>query len=714
MDPQTLQPQRIHFLYVVTFEYTGDLLQTPRPIVASPEDARRSNSTRPHRLDRDLVPCLPCIWYCLHLPRTNMDLYRATPAYLRAQQGPLAHGHRIVLEPLASLRERTRDWAEQWGIPALLVATTPVVREVRAEADRLGFVLGTFAADQISDQALRQHWDALQSRYVDCPGQQRTPGLTERLDTAACTLPVAFAARHFETTNVVDPSDPAPAQVRTAFFFHAYLAAREASDESRDDLEAPGRSLGTYLEEKTEQLTVPLVIASPGAPVAYQGSGPFGDKLARPAAWALDEPAHTLSNLASQQEDPVAERAAIESVVTHRAIAQNGVGLILPGVDAGLFRTLAELERHCAGPMPSPKPVRRWLSAIGRALGTAIGKERAALLTRGSPLIAFTDFPIGLAILPGDESPLCCRVPVVYRTLTPLTGTLQRELIHSPSPLQTHGRLRILVAECISRDDPVGMRSRQIWAEVAQSYAGHAPLDLKLCEAPSVVELGAAVSSYQPNVLILSAHGFFAERWNTSGLQIGSEFVYELDLRPPPPLVILSSCHNAPRGRGVINPADILVRRGTYAVISTQIPVDVTHNAVYIARFLLRLADRYRDERTPTTIAHLWHHTLRAHAVEDLALSNRQVDRLLHGPERGSHIWEEYEQERRGGRIRSGHLYGDTEDFLIEAADRAGEGNAVREWLRSWGYIPESLFYCMHGWPERLIVGPPAEAPPAG
>ena len=52
-----------------------------------------------------------------------------------------------------------------------------------------------------------------------------------------------------------------------------------------------------------------------------------------------------------------------------------------------------------------------------------------------------------------------------------------------------------------------------------------------------------------------------------------------------PPVVILSACYVAPRGSGAVSITDLLLREGAVAVLGTQVPVDVYHNAVLMTRF---------------------------------------------------------------------------------------------------------------------------------
>ncbi|MFP3490788.1 hypothetical protein R0K20_24690, partial [Staphylococcus sp. SIMBA_130] len=56
----------------------------------------------------------------------------------------------------------------------------------------------------------------------------------------------------------------------------------------------------------------------------------------------------------------------------------------------------------------------------------SLGIDNLGEYALASPrIVAFTDFPIGLAIPPGYNDPLCSMTAISYRPLTPLTNTFK-------------------------------------------------------------------------------------------------------------------------------------------------------------------------------------------------------------------------------------------------------------------------------------------------
>lgn len=50
------------------------------------------------------------------------------------------------------------------------------------------------------------------------------------------------------------------------------------------------------------------------------------------------------------------------------------------------------------------------------------------------------------------------------------------------------------------------------------------------------------------------------------------------------------------------------------------------------------------------------------------------------------------------------NIYRDTEQVLREIARDTGMLSKFDQWLSNTGYVPETLFYSMIGWPERIVL----------
>ena len=59
--------------------------------------------------------------------------------------------------------------------------------------------------------------------------------------------------------------------------------------------------------------------------------------------------------------------------------------------------------------------------------------------------------------------------------------------------------------------------------------------------------------------------------------------------------------------------------------------------------------------------------------------------------------------DRSRGRLRLNHIYQDTEAVLRDIAKDRGILDRFNAWMRSQGYLPESLFYVVLGYPERIV-----------
>src|SRR5439155_18390699 len=208
-----------------------------------------------------------------------------------------------------------------------------------------------------------------------------------------------------------------------------------------------------------------------------------------------------------------------------------------------------------------------------------------------SSISSFSEFPIGLVTIPPDTSPLCCRTPIAYRPLSPLTRALQFETSGVPM-WYLRDKLRIVCAECIPKSQFVGRLSRDGWKLAARAFADHKNVEFDFVEVDSVATLRATLHAKEYDIAVISAHGFYDRRMNRTGIAVGSrEVVVEEELESVPPLVCLAACQVAPRGTGSVNIADLLFRQGALAVLGTLVPVNVRRNAHLMVRFFIYVAE---------------------------------------------------------------------------------------------------------------------------
>jgi hypothetical protein len=216
----------------------------------------------------------------------------------------------------------------------------------------------------------------------------------------------------------------------------------------------------------------------------------------------------------------------------------------------------------------------------------------------------------------------------------------------------------------------------------------------------------AAIAEHRPDILILSAHGDYRPESNLAGLRIGDDFSLGLDLGPMPPLVILSACTSGPRGGGSVAVADLLIREGAVAVVSTLVPVRVDHNSVFMTRLLLYINESIGRSEDHTSLVDLWHRVQTNTVIIDILYGNPRLMIWGHQTVNGVSPVGAFMGGRSAGRLRTSHLYEDAEAVLLEIAEEQGVRERIQGWLRTPGYVPEAMMYTLVGDPTRIRFRP--------
>jgi len=673
-----------------------------------------AESTIPHGLSKTVATALPGLWYCLHLPNFLLDLVDISARNLKAAQS-LRIDHNILLIPIDLFDENLFDenrlgWRLQHHHPVVTICPDELLDDARPRASALGFLLPTTPYSQLSDDTLSAQWSAIHDHFTpDLAALTGEVSLTRRLDLAPLTLPYRRLARQMgwptaelaaQDTSVSD----ALAQALHGQTLLAAVARLEQEGASPD--EAERRVPQTYGEEAA-RLRVPVALGLPGTAPAYARNAYDSELRRRAGIQPAVSPDDTWSVTLPERPDHMVERAAVEFAVTHQAVASSGLGLILPTVPPDAFVILAELERHF-GTTHSSAAVRRLLTRLNKAAQPLWNTGLTAAIQRASRLTVFSDFPFGLLTMPGDSAPVCARLPVAYRPLQPLTRMVQSQVSAPPTVSLKH-TIKVLVAECIPLSDPVGRISRKGWHLARKITAPEAvTLTILQAEILTLEALQRSVAEHRPDILVVSAHGTMVG--NMAALVIGDAPHMHLGLDRVPPVIILSACHVAPRGSGAVAITDLLLREGALAVLGTQVPVEVTRNAILMGRFLVYLAEEIAHPGQFSTILDVWHHVQTSNVVNDIvdgspSLKEWSTSAALSGRP----VIVEFMSRRATGRLRSSHVYEDTERVLGEIADEQGQGDRVRNWFRRPGYVPESLFYVFAGHPELIHISSPGE-----
>jgi hypothetical protein len=691
-------------LYAVLFSTEADLTQPYFPLVAAPQSGELG--ALPHGLARDMAEALPGLWYCLHLPNIFQELIDIPATNLKARQA-LHLDHQILLVPIQAFNKEALPRWQPWMAPTLVVCPDDLLEEATRKASLMGFPLSATCYSQISNDTLRDHWRAIHAHFVSgTPYPGREPTLTHRLDLAPTDLPNRWLMRQMtDDPSAVAPSNEAPTQlIERVLDNQLLLAAISRLEYDGATIEEAAKKFPDTMENERARLRFPVVLALPGVAPAYIRN--IYDQSARRGLKSLSavDKDDTWSVTMAERADHLVERAAIEFVTTHQAIARSGVGLMLGAIPREAFIVLAQLEKHFVEG-PNGPTVHRLLDRLQKNVASLWTDATTLSISRASMITVFSNFPIGLLRFPRDTTSLTNRVPIAYRPLLPLTRTMQQELIYIP-PIDLASKFHILVAECIPESDIVGRYSRSGWQFVADMIRDeNCGITIQLEETLSIDALRGAISGSRPEILVISAHGYLDTQRNLAGLMVGDDFYLGPGIDSLPPVVILSACHVAPRGAGTVSLTDLLLREGAVAVLGTQVPVDVRRNAMLMMRFFVNMAEVLagRERERFSNLLDVWHHVQMTNAINDILSGAPSIHDwgMANGPS-GLPVITEFMQLRSAGRLRWGHIYHDTETVLAEIADDQGVGERVRNWFKSPGYIPESLFY--EGYSQSRVI----------
>jgi hypothetical protein len=701
---------RTHPLYAVIFSSSQNINDPFSPIMVGqrpdPIIDDQAYVTVPHGLSREMATALPGLWYSLHLPNTFFQLMDLPYSFVKHTQ-VLALDHQFFFAPVQIFDAAYMPGSPLPVTPVLALCPDDLLDEVRPKAQELGFLLPAASFSELSSLSLKAHWQAIRNAIsFDVPYLGHELDLTRRLDLSATSLPARWLARQVRH----DPKEKVSRQVTEmidlAQLNQAYLSLY-ARLEREGTESVPETAVSDLVATEYARLRVPVTIGLPGVATAYsrQVFSPSVRSRVEPIS-ATDH--HDIwSSDMSSRPDVLVERSTIELITAHHAIARTGTGLMLESVPPAAFVALAELERHFTMG-PNGPGVARLLDRLNEAAAPIWTEPFIEAIAGAGTLHVFSNFPIGLLTYPGDTSPLATRLPISYQPLNPLSRIMQSELTYT-APVNLSSGYRILVAECIPAEDPVGTISRVAWKSAKEFVtAGGYPITFDVEECSSIAQLNEALDT-GPDILVISAHGTFRREANLAGLLIGTEFCLGPELGEVPPVVILSACHVAPRGLGPVSIADLLLRQGALAVLGTQVPVDVMRNALMMARLFLYLAETLVRRESFSTLLDAWHFIQMTNPVYDIIRGSKALSDWgqTHVTD-GNSVLGEFLDVRSKGQLHRGNVYLDTERVLGQIADGQGVGDKVRNWFRRPGYLPETLFYVMAGKPERIYLREPA------
>lgn len=654
------------------------------------------DATRPHGLMHAMLPALPALWYCCHLPRTLGDLMHPQLEFL-ADLRSLETPQHISLVP-SSLLPSIPDSAS----PVLIIGDDRDEQEIALVAARLKPPLGFSLFSQLSQESLEGHWKAL----LGLAGARGTLMRVPRLSPNVLLEPdhLSYVMAHRQLADIDDSerslleADPEE-RLRMNFETNAVMKALAQTARSN---EADEGAQDQILEACRRNVLVHVSLAIPGAPRQHvrqtyadnhwkRFPDPTSDTSILPWNRSFDW----------QHDAESAEESVIRLLLSHRAMARGGIGFRTKSASNEEFRLLADIEKAGTSRQENPRKMWQLLRQFSDRCLALLDSRANFALRRASHLCIFSNLPVGLTIPPGQSDPLALCLPTSYRPLVSLTNCLRTELrsayVYYPTRI-----CRVLMAECLKPDDPIRKISDAGW-KVIQKQALTAEIQMHRVEIASVRALVQTIESQEFDVLILSAHGFYEE--NVAGVWVHDERCIDLPVGRMPPVVILSACHSAPRGRVALSIADMLIQRGALAVLGTQIPIDVRRNALLMSR----LFTYWSEAGKPGGVGHgnlaqMWRHVIASHAAIDIAHVSERVSEWFYL----SGAIKEFMHKRSVGALTTGHVHQQSKEILLQMAqeDNPSVARAFGQALRERMYFPETFFYYWLGWPEHVVFQP--------
>jgi hypothetical protein len=234
----------------------------------------------------------------------------------------------------------------------------------------------------------------------------------------------------------------------------------------------------------------------------------------------------------------------------------------------------------------------------------------------------------------------------------------------------------------------------------------HSKCSVDLMRISSPKQLADVLKNSHYDVLLLSAHGINLQKQWRASLLIGNSLSMLDEVEHLPPIVFLSACHTAPRGKGVVSVADLLLRKGARVILATLVPVRVDRASMLMLRLLLYMEQAASGNEPLYTLDEALHKALNLNAVHDYETMSRRSMDWMSSPylDSGRLIINEFKHHRSIGRLRSSHIYKDTEEILLEIARETGDENWVRATLSSKSFFPESAFYVLIGRSDDIVL----------
>lgn len=674
-----------HYYFTYYVVYKSNDLNRDGPILtySSTSEMKAAHSRTMHLFDEELLETLAAVEYLMHLPRNIFDVYDMGEHMMGSSYDT---PHYIIVLPDLLL---SAFWPSFH--PTMFVLTDDCGSEVKQRCEAYAPYLGVFNVQGLNEKLLKDLWMKLWQM---------------------CRTEDEEIVRDIEVQHILHGE---------------YLKALPALFYSRQFGQADQFLSKIYNSHSIEQDCVTAQwhnMAHLGTLLLLQSQGVTEHTLTKQVYTAAHEKASaevglsvviTLPGVAKQQKKfglnsetlSKDEQRIIRILGVHRAIARGGVLIELPCLNDALFQKYNELEQRCKDGTNN-KYVWRAMTSLGRQLSNYFNDYQRQVLRMAKDITVFSDFPVGITILEGDEVPLQCYKSISYRPLTPLTRCYQGELLRS-NQWYLGDHCKVVMAECIPDDDEnrfVYRMSEEVYdvlKDHQQKYPNFTVIHEKI---NTVKQMRNLIENHlDADILYISAHGHYDSRRNMAGIVVGTEFWMANENFHVPPVVILSACHTSPRGIGAVTIADLFLRNGALAVLGSFIPVDAHRNLILMTRLFTYIAEAQKKYDKYRTLADAWSGIVATNAIHELMKESPNFQAWMYSKnKRGKIRAVEFQLERCVNRLRSSHIYSDTIQIIKEMLEEEGMQGRFGNILDQNDYFPESCFYQFLGSPENVFL----------
>ena len=664
-----------NFSYLIVFK--SEELNYEGPISLKPT----GNGTM-HLFDEEMYPTLDALEFLLHMPRNIFDMYDIDEKLMNASHDT---SHDIIIVPDKLLEKLPNINA------TMVVLTDDCLEDIKMGCERFSTPLGVYYSKELNDALLKTLWNNLHEHYK-LKGYAAVRNIDTQLilrDEYIKALPTLFLSRQFGDVNdflakIYNGESLEDAIIQSHWYYLARLNTLVSlGNQGVTTAEELAERYKEQYEKEFKSQRVNLVITFPGIPKRQKtlgmNSGELTDK----------------------------EQRIIRIIGTHRAIARNGILTELPIASETLFQEYDRLE-ECCKKGTNNQFVWRSLNNLGKEFERYLSTRQKWLLNCAKDITVFSDFPIGIGVISNSEVPLQCYRSISYQPLTPLTRRLQQETLKKQQHYLGES-CKIAIAECIPNDESNKYiyQAGECLLDLLKAMQEHAKsLEIShkhISDIPTMLKF--INDNADADILYISAHGYYNRIKNMAGIMVGDQFWMASEGVQTPPVVILSSCHTAPRGFGCITIADMFLRCGALAVLGTFIPVNAQSNLLLMLRLFTYVVEAQHKNKQYKTLSDAWSGIVATNAIHELMAKSEKFKIWMHSVgKNGKRRIMDFQLERCVGRLRPTHIYSDTITIIKEMLLEEGMQGKFDNILSQKDYFPESVFYQLIGSPENIFL----------